>query len=328
VAKSTLKRIAVLCSGGDAPGMNAAVRSVVRCAIYRGLEVYGVRRGYEGLINDDLFEMGPRSVSNILPHGGTFIKTARSKEFMKKSGQKKAVDNLKKHNINGLVVIGGNGSFRGAHMLNAKWGIKTIGVPGTIDNDVTGSDMTIGADTAVNTALGAIDKIRDTVTSMERIYVVEVMGRQEGFIAIRVGLSGGAEDVLVPETEYDIERICQDIEEGRKKGKLSWIIIVSEGVASAKEVADIIHETTKLEVRPVTLGHIQRGGSPTAFDRALASRLGAASVNAIMQGHTDKMVGLIADKITLTPFQEACKHCKMKAALDRDLYRLTRILAT
>jgi len=322
------KSIAVLCSGGDAPGMNAAVRSVVRCAIYRGANVYGVMRGYEGLIKGDFIKMGLRSVSNILPQGGTVIKTARSKEFMKRSGQKKAAENLKRYDIYGLVVIGGNGSFRGAHALSKKWGVRTVGVPATIDNDITGSDMTIGADTAVNTALDAIDKIRDTVSAMERIYVVEVMGRQEGFIAIRVGLSGGAEDVLVPHTEYDIERMCRDIEKGRKKGKISWIIIAAEGVASAKDVSDIIGEATGYEVRPVTLGHVQRGGSPTAIDRILASRLGAAAVDEIIKGTNDRMVGIVADKIKTTPLMKACKHSKEKATLDRELYRLTRILAT
>jgi len=326
--KKNKKSIAVLTSGGDAPGMNAAVRSVVRCGICAGLNVYGVMRGYKGLISGDFVKMGLRSVSNILPHGGTVLKTARSKEFMKSSGQKKAVDNLKKYNIQGLVVIGGNGSFRGAHALSKRWGIKTIGVPGTIDNDITGSDMTIGADTAINTALGAIDKIRDTVTSMERIYVVEVMGRDEPYIAIRVGLSGGAEDVLVPHTKYDIGRMCKDIEKGRRKGKISWIIIVSEGVASAENVSNIIRKRTGYEVRPVTLGHIQRGGSPTASDRILASRLGGAAVEAFIKGNSDKMVGVAGEKIKLTPFTKACRHSKEKALLGREIYKLTRILAT
>jgi len=328
MAKTKVKHIAVLCSGGDAPGMNAAVRSVVRCAIYKGLHVYGVLKGYEGLIKDDFIKLGLRSVSNILTRGGTVLKTARSKEFIKRSGQKKAVDNLKRRNIDGLIVIGGNGSFKGAHALSSKWGVRTIGVPATIDNDIMGSDMSIGADTAVNTALDAIDKIRDTVTSMERIYVVEVMGRDDAFIAIRVGLSGGAEDVLVPHTEYDIERMCEDIEKGRKKGKISWIIVVAEGVATSKDVAAVINELTGYEVRPVTLGHIQRGGSPTAFDRILASRLGAAAVDAVIKGKNDRMVGIIADKVKFTVFTDACKPSKEKQALNREIYKLTRILAT
>jgi 6-phosphofructokinase 1 len=322
------KRIAVLCSGGDAPGMNAAVRSVVRCAIYRGCEVFGIIRGYEGLINSDIIKMGLRSVSNILPEGGTIIKTARSKEFMTRAGQRKAVDNLNERRIDGLIVIGGNGSFRGAHLLATKWGVRTVGIPATIDNDIMGSDMTIGADTAVNTALGAIDKIRDTVSSMERIYVVEVMGRKEGYIAIRVGLTGGAEDILVPHSKYTIERMCEDIERGRQKGKRSWIIVVAEGVATAKDVADRIHEVTGHEVRSVTLGHIQRGGSPTAYDRMIASRLGAAAVDALLAGATDKMIGIVADKVVVTSFAHACKQCQGKRSLDRELYKLTRILAT
>lgn len=322
------KRIAVLCSGGDAPGMNAAVRSVVRCGICKGLEIYGVLKGYEGLIKGGYAKMGLRSVSNILPEGGTVLKTARSKEFMSRAGQKKAVKNLKAQAIDGLIVIGGNGSFRGAHALSSKWGIQVIGVPATIDNDVYGSDMTIGADTAVNTALDAIDKIRDTVSSMERIYVIEVMGRHEGFIALRVGLSGGAEDVLMPRGKYDMKKMCKDIEDGRKKGKISWIIIVAEGVATAGEVSDAINRITGYEVRPVTLGHIQRGGSPTAYDRILASRLGAAAVDAIASGKRDKMAGVVGDKTRLTPLVEACRHSKEKLILDRELYRLTKILAT
>jgi len=323
-----INRIAVLCSGGDAPGMNAAVRSVVRYALYLGIEVYGVLRGYQGLIEDDFVKMSLRSVSNIINRGGTILKTARCKEFTTKAGRKKAAYNLKKRDIEGMVVLGGNGSFKGAQILASEFGIKIIGVPCTIDNDITGSDMSIGSDTAVNTALDAIDKIRDTVTSMERIYVVEVMGRKEGYIAIRVGLGGGAEDILVPHTEYDIERMCDDIKKGRKKGKISWIIVVSEGVATAKDVEELIHEMTGYEVRSVTLGHIQRGGSPTAYDRILASRLGAAAVEAIARGNSNKMVGMCANKAVLTPLSYASKHCKEKVALDKELYRLTKILST
>ena len=322
-----MKKIAVLTSGGDSPGMNAAIRAVVRAAIYNKLEIYGVVRGYEGLIKGDFVEMNHRSVSNIINLGGTILKTSRSEEFMTHEGRKKAVEQLEKHDIGGLVVIGGNGSFQGAHKLTKDWGIPVIGIPGTIDNDLSGSDYTVGADTAVNTALDAIDKIRDTVDSMERIFVVEVMGREDAFIAIRVGLAGGAEDILYPNTEYNIEDMCDEMREGRRKGKISWIIVVSEGVASAKDVADLIHENTGYEVRHITLGHIQRGGSPTAMDRTLALRLGEAAVRALMSGETDKMVGVVSDDIVLTDFETACEKSAKKLKLDKELYRLTRVLS-
>jgi len=322
-----VKRIAVLTSGGDAPGMNAAIRSAVRTAIYNKLEVYGVRRGYAGLIDGDFLSLQARSVSNIITEGGTILKTSRCEEFKSKEGQKKAVAQLKKRKIDGLVVMGGNGSFKGAHKLAADWGIRVVGVPGTIDNDITGTDYTIGADTAVNTALDAIDKIRDTVHSMERIFIVEVMGRKEGFIAIRVGLTGGAEDIIVPETEYNIEDMCDDIREGRKKGKISWIIVLSEGVAPAEDVAGLIRENTGFEVRSITLGHVQRGGSPTAMDRLLGLRLGAAAVEALIKGATDKMAGVERDAIVLTDFETACRHSRRKSDLDRELYKLTKTLS-
>ncbi|MEA3305371.1 MAG: 6-phosphofructokinase [Candidatus Omnitrophota bacterium] len=327
LGKEKKKKIAVLTSGGDAPGMNAAIRSVIRTAIYNNAEAYGVLRGYTGLIDGDFIKMNARSVSNIITKGGTILKTSRCEEFKTEEGRKKAAARLRKHEIDGLIVIGGNGSFRGAHKLAKDWGGMIIGVPGTIDNDLTGTDYTIGADTAVNTALDAIDKIRDTVHSMERIFVVEVMGREEGFIAIRVGLAGGAEDIIVPATEYKIEDMCDDIREGRKKGKISWIIVVSEGVASAKDVAGLIYEDTGFEVRNITLGHIQRGGSPTAMDRLLSLRLGAVSVDALLKGRTDKMVGIEADEVILTDFETACKHSRKKINLDRELYKLTRILS-
>lgn len=325
--KKIKKRIAVLTSGGDAPGMNAAIRSVVRTAIYNDLEVYGVRRGYAGLIEGDFAAMNARSVSNIITQGGTMLKTSRCEEFKTHQGQKKAVDQLKRYKTDCLIVIGGNGSFQGAHILGTDWGINVMGIPGTIDNDLTGTDYTVGADTAVNTALSAIDKIRDTVHSMERIFVVEVMGREEGFIAIRVGLTGGAEDIIFPDTEYNIEDMCDDIREGRKKGKISWIIVVSEGVASAKDVAQLIHENTNFEVRSITLGHVQRGGSPTAMDRLLALRFGQAAVDAYLKGEKGKMVGIEADGIVLTDFESACKHSRKKLDLDRQLYKLTKILS-
>jgi len=323
-----MKRIGVLTSGGDAPGMNAAIRSVVRCAVNKGLEVKGIIRGYEGLINNDLVDMNARSVSNILSRGGTILKTARSEEFMKKEGRKKAFETINKNKLEGLIIIGGNGSFKGAHVLWEEFKVQSIGIPGTIDNDICGSDYTVGAHTAVNTALEAIDKIRDTVTSMERIYVVEVMGREEPFIAIRVGLAGGAEDVLFPGAGYDIDGMCKEIMAGRKKGKVSWIIVVSEGVVKAQDIADAIKEKTNFSVRAVVLGHIQRGGSPHAFDRVLASRLGYHAVEALSKGRTDGIVGIVSDELKITSYKEACAKDLKKNLSDKELYKITRILAT
>jgi 6-phosphofructokinase 1 len=319
--------IAVLTSGGDSPGMNAAIRSVVRSAIYKGLRVFGVMRGYEGLIDDDIMPLNARSVSNILSRGGTMLKTSRSKRFLKKSVRKRAGNNLKKRGIEGLVVIGGNGSFRGADLFSKETGIQTVGIPGTIDNDISGSDFTVGAETAVGTALDAIDKIRDTVTSMERIYVVEVMGRDEPFIATRVGLAGGAEDVLFPGNKYSINQMCDDIIEGRKRGKVSWIIVVSEGIIKADDVAKAIKKETGYEVRAITLGHIQRGGSPYAFDRTIGSRMGAASVDALLNGNRSGMIGVVSGRLHLVDFKTACKPDKTKMKLDKEIYRLTKVLS-
>jgi len=322
-----VKNVAVLTSGGDAPGMNAAIRSVCRTCIYKQIGIFGVIRGYEGLIDDDIIELNARSVSNILSRGGTILKTARSQRFFEESHRKKAGDNLKKRGIEGLVVIGGNGSFKGAEVFAKESEVHTIGIPGTIDNDICGSDYTIGADTAVDTALDAIDKIRDTVTSMERIYVIEVMGRHEPFIAISVGLAGGAEDVLYPESKFNIQDMCDDIKEGRKRGKVSWIIVVSEGVAKADDVAETIKENTGYEVRPITLGHIQRGGSPSAFDRVLASRLGAGAVDALVDGKKGGMIGIVANNFNFVDFKTACTVDKGKKRLDQEIYTLTKILA-
>ena len=255
-----IRRIGVLTSGGDAPGMNAAIRSVVRSALHYNLEVMGIFRGYAGLLNEELKIFDHRSVSNIVGHGGTILKTARCPEFKTEEGQRRGVDVLKKFGIDGLVCIGGDGTYNGALVLSRKWGIPCIGMPGTIDNDLNGTDATIGADTAVNTALEAIDKIRDTVTSMERIFVVEVMGRESGYIAMQVALSGGTEDVLIPERKFDLNRMCHDIVEGNLRGKMSWIIVVAEGAGKADDVARKITDMTSLETRVVVLGHVQRGG--------------------------------------------------------------------
>ena len=323
-----MKTIGVLTSGGDAPGMNAAIRSVVRCAIHRGLTVKGILRGYEGLINSEVIDMNARSVSNILTRGGTILKTARSKEFMTISGRRRAFETIKNHSIDGLIIIGGNGSFKGAHVFGKEYKVPSIGIPATIDNDITGSDYTIGSNTAVNTALDAIDKIRDTVTSMERIYVVEVMGRDDAFIAIRVGLAGGAEDILYPHKKYAMKKMCDDIIAGRKKGKVSWIIVVSEGAAKATEVARTVKIKTGFDIRPVVLGHIQRGGSPVALDRILASSLGHDAVEALIKGKKNAMVGTVANEPKITPYEKAIKTEKKKVALDNHFYKLTKILAT
>ena len=322
-----MKRIAVLTSGGDAPGMNACIRSVVRAAVYNNLEVCGIMRGYEGLITGDFIEMNARSVSNILSRGGTILKTSRSKEFMTKAGRQKAYNSLKKYKIDGLVVIGGNGSFRGAYKLCKEHKINIIGVPGTIDNDVAGTDYTIGASTALNTALDAIDKIRDTVSSMERIYVVEVMGRKEPFIAVRSALAGGAEEVLYPGGKYSINDMCKDIKAGWCKGKQSWIIVVSEGVAKATKISKIIHQKTGYDVRPLVLGYIQRGGSPDAFDRILASIMGAQAVKALIKGETDKMVCVVSHSVRLLPMARSFKDDVKKLKIEDSLYGLLKILA-
>lgn len=307
--------------------MNAAVRSVVRSAIFNGLSVFGVMRGYQGLMKGEIERLNRRSVSNIINSGGTILKTARSKEFKTKKGQRKAVKQLKRLKVDGLVVIGGDGSFRGAHALCKNYGIHCIGVPATIDNDINGTDFAIGSDTAVNVALDAIDKIRDTVTSLERIFVVEVMGRDSGYLAIRVALSGGAEDVLMPEIKFNIDKICKEINSAHKKGKISWILIVAEGAAHAHNIAKIIKKKTGYETRVTVLGHIQRGGRPTAWDRILASRLGAKSVELLMHGENDKMVGIVSDEVKAVDLTIACKKRK-DTDKSLNLYRLIKTLET
>ncbi len=318
-----IKRIGVLTSGGDAPGMNAAIRSVVRYGVHHKLEVIGIFRGYAGLINGDLKPLDHRSVSGIINRGGTILETARCDEFLTESGQLKAVEVLKRNKIDALVVIGGDGTYRGAIQLWDKWHIPCVGVPATIDNDLNGTDITIGADTAINTALEAIDKIRDTATSMKRIFVVEVMGRDSGFIAVNVALAGGAEEVLIPESSYDVGEMCQDIVEGNRKGKNSWIIVVAEGAAKADKVAEKITEMTGLETRVTVLGHIQRGGAPTARDRILATRLGATAVNLILNNEFGKAVGVQDGRINAVDLHRAVEE---KETVVDPFYRLIRIL--
>lgn len=319
-----IKKIGLLTSGGDCSGMNACIRSVVRCAVYHGVEVWGILKGYQGLIKGQLKVLNRRSVSNILGSGGTILKTARSAEFKTIAGQKEAKGVLEANGIDGLIVIGGDGSFRGAHLLWQRWKVPVIGIPATIDNDINGTDSTIGDDTAVNTALDAIDKIRDTATSLERIFVIEVMGRATGYIALQVGLAGGAEDIIIPERRYNINRMCADIRKGHKKGKISWIIVVAEGAAKASDVAEKITRRTGLETRVTVLGHVQRGGSPSADDRVLATQLGAKAVELLISGQSDKMVAISNNRLKAVDLNYAIKKRKVDTGA---LYRLLRILA-
>lgn len=318
-----MKRIAVLTTGGDAPGMNAAIRSVVRYATHNQLEVIGVLNGWQGLINEELKLLDHRSVSGIINQGGTILKTVRCPEFETREGQERAYQTVKKNAIDGMVVIGGNGSFRGAHEFGTKYMIPCIGIPASIDNDINGLDSTIGSDTAINTALSAIDNIRDTATSMERIFVVEVMGRDSGYIALSVALAAGCEEVIIPEKKFELEKISQEIIDGKVRGKLSWIIIVAEGAAHAEDIAKKITEMTGLETRGVVLGHIQRGGRPTAFSRELALRLGGAAVDCLVRGEKDKAVGLYCNKMITINLENAIAGKKLE--VDR-LYNLIKVL--
>ncbi|MEM9982079.1 MAG: 6-phosphofructokinase [Bacteroidota bacterium] len=304
-----MKRIAVFTSGGDAPGMNACIRATVRGAIYHQIEAYGILRGYDGLIKGDLMPLDSPAVSNIIQKGGTILKSARSKAFMTKEGRAKAFEQLQQRGIEGLVAIGGDGTFTGAKVFYEEFGIPTIGAPGTIDNDLYGTDYTIGYDTAVNTALEAIDKIRDTADSHDRIFFVEVMGRDAGYIGIFCGIAGGAELVMVPETTTTIEEVIQTLKQGWRSSKTSSIIIVAEGdeEGNATEIAEKIKQkvSDQFDMRVTTLGHIQRGGSPTARDRILASRLGLGAVEGLLSGKKNAMVGVCNDQLVYTPFEEA-----------------------
>jgi 6-phosphofructokinase 1 len=316
-----LKKIAVLTR--DCAGVNAAIRSIVRTACHNNLEVVGIKRGYKGLIEGDFVNLDRRSVSGIINQGGTILKTSRSKEMFTEEGQRKAKENLQKNNIDGLVVIGGNGSLAGAHVLASKFNIPVVGVPATIDNDVNNVDLTIGADTAVNVVLDALDKIRDTATSLERIFIIEVMGRDCGYIALELALAGGCEDVIVPEMEIDIDVIIKEIKEGNSKGKVSWIIIVAEGKAHAHNIAEIITSKTGLETRVAVLGHIQRGGRPTAKDRILAARLGSYAVECLLENDSDICVTEKNEQLLKIPLSIAIK--KKDVDFNR-YYRLIKIL--
>lgn len=318
-----VKKIGLLTSGGDGPGMNAAIRAVVRCALNQGIAVDGIMRGYQGILNEEIIPLSHRSVSNIINRGGTILKTARSKEFGTPEGKTKAVKILRQHKIECLVVIGGDGSYMGATRLFEDHGFPTIGLPGTIDNDLYGTDQTIGCHTAVNTALEAIDKVRDTAHSMERIFIIEVMGNKSGYIAAEVALGAGAEEVIVPERKFDFEGMVKRVREGHTRGKISWMIVVAEGAGKAHEIASTLTTMTGLESRFVVLGHVQRGGDPTGRDRILATRLGASAVNLIVRGEFGKAVGILQDEINVIPLRDAT-HKEFKHL---DEYRnLVRIL--
>ncbi len=318
-----MKTIGVLTSGGDAPGMNAAIRAVVRTAIYKGMKVYGIRRGYSGLVNGDIHEMNVTSVGEILHRGGTILNTARSEFFNTEEGLKKAVSMINIFGIEGLVVIGGDGSFRGARDLS-ELGVPTVGVPGTIDNDIACTDMTIGFDTAINTVLDAINKIRDTVSSHERTNIVEVMGRRAGDIAVYTGLAGGAEGIMIPEMPIDIDKLCRRIIEGRNRGKSSSIIILAEGAGKALELEKIIEEKTGMETRGTVLGYIQRGGSPTAADIILASRMGNYAVELLEKDIGNRVVSIRNNKIVDDDINEALA---MENKFNKELYELAQVLS-
>ncbi|HWJ79225.1 MAG TPA: 6-phosphofructokinase [Niallia sp.] len=319
----TVKRIGVLTSGGDAPGMNAAIRAVVRKAIYHNVEVYGVVGGYAGLISGNFKKLEVGSVGDIVHRGGTFLFSARCEEFKTKEGQLKGIEQLKKHNIDGLVVIGGDGSYMGAKKLTEQ-GYPCVGVPGTIDNDIPGTEFTIGFDTALNTVIDAIDKIRDTATSHERTFIIEVMGRNAGDIALWAGLAGGAETILIPEEGFKLEDIVNRLKSGQERGKKHSIIVVAEGVASGVEIGKLIEENTDFDTRVSVLGHMQRGGSPTAADRVLASRLGAYAVELLLEGKGGRAVGIEKNQLVDYDIIEALGR---KHTIDSNLYKLSKELS-
>lgn len=323
-----MKRIAVFTSGGDAPGMNACIRAVVRGAVYHGIEVFGIRRGYNGMINGDIFQMTSHSVSNIVQRGGTILKSARSKEFMTPEGRAKAYEQLKNFGIEGLVAIGGNGTFTGATLFFDEFGIPTVGAPGTIDNDLYGTDYTIGFDTAVNTALEAIDKIRDTADSHDRIFFIEVMGRDSGYIAIQSGIAGGAEMVMVPEVLTPISEVIEILKSGWSRQKSSSIVVIAEGeeAGNASEIAEKIRQQVQpdIDMRVTTLGHIQRGGIPTAYDRILASRLGLGAMEGLINGEQNVMAGIVNNELVYTPFRDTIR---LPKPISEDLLRMVKILS-
>lgn len=323
----SIQRIGLLTSGGDSPGMNAAIRAVVRTAIYHEIEVYGIHRGYQGMIEGDIRKMQTTDVSNIIQRGGTILKTARSKEFMTEEGMAKAYDQLQQHGIEALVLIGGDGTFRGAVKFFEKYTVPAIGLPGTIDKDLAGTDFTIGFDTAVNTAIDAIDKIRDTAEAHDRLFIVEVMGRDAGYIALNSGIACGAEDILIPELRTNVEEVLKRIDYDDKRKKTVHIIVIAEGddYGGSAELRDVVTERfPHIDTRAAVLGHIQRGGSPTYADRVLASRLGHAAVTALVEGKTMVMAGIINGEIAFTPFASVVKQ---NAIMNEDMIEMIRVLA-
>ena len=320
------KYIGVLSSGGDAPGMNAVIRAVVRTGIYYGNTMFGIKRGYQGMIEGDIEQINRYFVSNIIKDGGTVLQTARSSDFLTKEGRKRAFKNLKRFGIDSIIVIGGDGSFHGLHQLIQEFPIQGIGVPGTIDNDLFGTDFTIGFDTAVNTALEAIDKIRDTASSHSRLFIIEVMGRTSGYIALYTGIGGGAEDILIPESPMEISTLVAELDSQHKAGKQSSIIVIAEGetTGGAAEIKTAIEKVISWDIKVSVLGHVQRGGEPTAFDRVLASRLGYEAVLAVMNNQNDKMVGMINKTPTLTPLEETWTK---KKDMDMAYLKMNAILA-
>ena len=325
--KTTIKRIGVLTSGGDAPGMNAALRAVVRSAAFYSIECVGIYQGYQGLIDDKIKLMNARSVNNIINKGGTVLKSARCLEFRTKEGRKTAFETVQKNGIEALVIIGGDGSFTGAMIFQSEFNIPVIGIPGTIDNDIFGTSHTIGYDTALNTVIEAIDKIRDTAISHNRLFFVEVMGRDAGHIALNTGIGAGAEEVLIPEEDMGLDRLLESLKRSEKSGKSSSIVVVAEGDKTGKNVFEIAEYVEKnmpyYDVRVSVLGHMQRGGSPSCFDRVLASRMGVYAVEALLEGKSNMMVGMIKEEMTLSPLEKAIKG---KSEINKDLIRVSDIL--
>jgi len=324
-----IKKLAVLTSGGDSPGMNAAIRSVVRTCAYHKIQSVGVYRGYEGLIDGDFIDLDARSVRGVINKGGTFLKSARSNRFRTPEGRKMAYDQLVKHNVDGIVLIGGDGTFTGGLIFNTEYNFPVMGIPGTIDNDINGTDRTLGYDTALNTAVDAIDKIRDTAHSHDRLFFVEVMGRDVGHIALNAGVGAGAEEILIPEEDMGIERLVESLLRSKKSGKSSSIVVVAEGDKIGKsvfELKDYVDENLEeYDVRVSVLGHMQRGGSPTCFDRVLASRMGVKAVESLLEGKSNYMVGTIHDKMELCPLDNAIKG---KSKINKELIRVSDIMTT
>ncbi len=325
--KNQIKKIGVMTSGGDSPGMNAAIRSVVRACAFHDIECYGIYRGYEGMIEGGFVKMDARSVKGIINKGGTILKSARSKEFRKKEGRIKAHEQLKKAGIDAFVVVGGDGSFTGAMIFNQEFDFPVMGIPGTIDNDIFGTTHTLGYDTALNTAVEAIDKIRDTASSHNRLFFIEVMGRDVGHIALNVGVGAGAEEILIPEEDLGLDRLLESLRRSKQSGKSSSIVVVAEGDRIGKnvfELADYVEENmTEYEVRVSVVGHMQRGGAPSCFDRVLASRMGVKAVESLIKGKSNYMVGLKNDVMDLTPFDQAVKG---KSKINMELIRVSDIM--